>query len=326
MKPSHHLLYLFALFGDRTKTEENVRQVMNRAYGSDFFAGDEDNGEQGAWFVLSALGLYSVAPGTPDYVLGSPIFKHVAIDRSGSGESEKLLHIVALGASAEAVRVKSVYFAGDKIPKATVSDLDLAQGGILQFVMESEEFSTPVNIKSLLALNSPSRASGDLKNEIAAKELEVKNHRGMEEFLQNKLDTLEQAQRVNGAGLPCSLHREQHNLLHNRNITDRGDSKAKLKGMYYDPDIHSIVSGGKTGAFSASASSISFSNSTLVIFSVVVVVLIFLLWASALADGLTLFDYILRAVIIAGMLIEGAPMSDLKARFLNSRKPVAHTV
>ena len=37
---------------------------MHHAYGTDFFAGDEDNGEQGAWYVLAALGLFSATPGT----------------------------------------------------------------------------------------------------------------------------------------------------------------------------------------------------------------------------------------------------------------------
>lgn len=32
-------------------------------------------------FVLSALGLYPVTPGTRGYVLGSPVFKHVRISR-----------------------------------------------------------------------------------------------------------------------------------------------------------------------------------------------------------------------------------------------------
>jgi|AntAceMinimDraft_5_1070358.scaffolds.fasta_scaffold58767_1 putative alpha-1,2-mannosidase len=53
---------------------------MNHAYGPDFYAGDEDNGEMGSWFVLSALGLYPAAPGaTAEYVLGSPLFKHVVV-------------------------------------------------------------------------------------------------------------------------------------------------------------------------------------------------------------------------------------------------------
>jgi hypothetical protein len=59
-----------------------IRQVINRGYGTDFYAGDEDNGEQGAWFVLTALGFYSVVPGSVDYVITSPLFRHVRIDRS----------------------------------------------------------------------------------------------------------------------------------------------------------------------------------------------------------------------------------------------------
>jgi hypothetical protein len=37
---------------------------------------------QGAWYVLSALGLYVTTPGTTEYVLGSPVFRHVRISRS----------------------------------------------------------------------------------------------------------------------------------------------------------------------------------------------------------------------------------------------------
>lgn len=45
-QPSHHILYLFALLGDAATTQSTVRAVMDRAYGRDFYAGDEDNGEQ----------------------------------------------------------------------------------------------------------------------------------------------------------------------------------------------------------------------------------------------------------------------------------------
>jgi hypothetical protein len=86
-QPSHHILYLFAMLGEAETTQKHVREVLDRAYGPDFFAGDEDNGEQGAWFVLSALGLYSAAPGaSANYVLGSPIFKHVQIHRKRNAD------------------------------------------------------------------------------------------------------------------------------------------------------------------------------------------------------------------------------------------------
>ena len=45
-QPSHHILYLFAVLGDPATTQSAVRTVMERAYGRDFYAGDEDNGEQ----------------------------------------------------------------------------------------------------------------------------------------------------------------------------------------------------------------------------------------------------------------------------------------
>lgn len=78
-QPVHHILYLFALLGDPRTTQRLTSEVMNRGYGIDFFSGDEDNGEQGAWFVLSALGLYSISPGSLDYVVSRPLFRHVRI-------------------------------------------------------------------------------------------------------------------------------------------------------------------------------------------------------------------------------------------------------
>ena len=89
-QPSHHLLYLFAQLGDAHTTQRYVREVMRRAYGTDFYAGDEDNGEMGAWFVLSALGLYVTTPSTKEYVLGSPIFPKVRIFRGGKKESKEV--------------------------------------------------------------------------------------------------------------------------------------------------------------------------------------------------------------------------------------------
>jgi predicted alpha-1,2-mannosidase len=143
-QPCHHILYLFAMLGDRETTERNVRAVIDRAYGVDFYAGDEDNGEQGAWFVLSALGLYSTVPGTPDYVLGSPIFKHVRIWRSGDNEDitkNEYLDIVALGTSDKNILVSEVQLNGNSVTLPTVQDGDLQKNGILRFIMENEKLS-----------------------------------------------------------------------------------------------------------------------------------------------------------------------------------------
>jgi hypothetical protein len=148
-QPSHHILYLFAQLGDVSSTEQYVREVINRGYGVDFYAGDEDNGEMGAWFVLSALGLFSTTPGTPDYVLTSPLFKHVVIHRSNephftaSGSSSSTtgsedFHIIARNAAPLNIHSTKILLNGEVVTTATLSDRVIQPGGVLQFFLETE--------------------------------------------------------------------------------------------------------------------------------------------------------------------------------------------
>jgi len=171
-QPSHHLLYLFGLLNDRTSMEILLTQVMTRGYGVDFYSGDEDNGEMGAWFVLSALGLYDVNPGSAEgeYVMGVPLFKHVRIDvvdnsagitadtlastsvisraidlewkelRHGHGRMAPLsgrrtLDIVALGASPAMFHVQQVYLDGAKVESfsTTAANSDKLPANVVRY-------------------------------------------------------------------------------------------------------------------------------------------------------------------------------------------------
>lgn len=107
-QPAHHILWLLlaldggdpacspsatsappGVFCPRLFGESAINDVVDRAYGLNFFAGDEDNGEMGAWYVLTALGLYDAAPGTnAGYTLGSPLFRRVDVHRSRSGAAD----------------------------------------------------------------------------------------------------------------------------------------------------------------------------------------------------------------------------------------------
>ena len=40
------------------------------------YLGDEDNGAMSAWQIFSSLGFYPLQPGSPTYVIGSPLFNH----------------------------------------------------------------------------------------------------------------------------------------------------------------------------------------------------------------------------------------------------------
>jgi predicted alpha-1,2-mannosidase len=142
-QPVHHILYMFGAAGGAkcaAKGQFYLRQAMRELYSptSEMFAGDEDNGEMGAWYVLSSLGLYSLSPGTEDMVLGSPLFSSVSIDLSSSFSPEKkYLVIEAENNSAENVYVQEVSWNGVELAADanSVKYSMLMQGGTLKFVM-----------------------------------------------------------------------------------------------------------------------------------------------------------------------------------------------
>ena len=80
-QPIQHMIYLYNYAKQPWKTQDKVREVMKKLYAAtpDGYCGDEDNGQTSAWYVFSALGFYPVTPGTPQYVLGSPLFDKVTM-------------------------------------------------------------------------------------------------------------------------------------------------------------------------------------------------------------------------------------------------------
>ncbi len=66
-QPVFDVLFLYAALGQPWKTEYWTRRVCAELYNSGprGFQGDEDNGSMASWYVLSAIGLYPLCPGTP---------------------------------------------------------------------------------------------------------------------------------------------------------------------------------------------------------------------------------------------------------------------
>ncbi len=75
-EPSHHMAYLYAFAGQPWKTQDTVRKILDEMYKNDpdGLIGNEDCGQMSAWFILSALGFYSVTPGANEYIIGAPLF------------------------------------------------------------------------------------------------------------------------------------------------------------------------------------------------------------------------------------------------------------
>ncbi|RZL97545.1 MAG: glycoside hydrolase family 92 protein, partial [Pedobacter sp.] len=68
-QPTQHVAYLYNYSGQPWKSQRQVRMVCDQLYNATpkGYPGDEDQGQMSSWYVLSALGIYSVCPGTDQY-------------------------------------------------------------------------------------------------------------------------------------------------------------------------------------------------------------------------------------------------------------------
>ncbi len=132
-QPVHHVLYLYAAAGRPDRTQSWVRRVLTELYGPgpDGFIGDEDNGEMACWYLLSALGIYPLCVGRPEYVLGSPLFRRAVLRLEQGGE----LLVDAPANSPKNVYVRRVAWNGAPHSRVVIDHRDLAQGGTLAFEM-----------------------------------------------------------------------------------------------------------------------------------------------------------------------------------------------
>lgn len=132
-EPSFHVSYLYDFSGEPWKTQRRVRQIMDLWYGDGPLGipGDEDGGAMSSWYVLSAMGFYPVAPGSPVYEIGSPIFARSAI-RMANG---KEFVIVAQNVSAQNKYIQSAQLNGEPLNKPWFPHSAIANGGELVLQM-----------------------------------------------------------------------------------------------------------------------------------------------------------------------------------------------
>ncbi|MEU5524802.1 GH92 family glycosyl hydrolase [Streptomyces sp. NPDC047860] len=138
---AHHALYMYDAAGQPWKTQKNVREVLARLYtGSDIgqgYHGDEDNGEQSAWYLFSSLGFYPLVMGSGEYAIGSPLFKKMTVHLENGRE----LVVKAPRNSAENVYVQGVKVNGKRWNSTSLPHSVIAKGGVVEFDMGSRPSS-----------------------------------------------------------------------------------------------------------------------------------------------------------------------------------------
>ena len=132
-QPIQHMVYLYNYSGEPWKTQYRVREIMDKLYTAapDGYCGDEDNGQTSAWYVFSALGFYTVCPGTDEYVVGSPLFKSAKLHL----ENGKTVTIKSDNNQPDHCYIKEMKVNGKPYSRNYLTHDQLTRGANIQFRM-----------------------------------------------------------------------------------------------------------------------------------------------------------------------------------------------
>ena len=135
-QPIQHMIYLYDWCGQPWKAQARVRETMDKLYSwhPNGYCGDEDNGQTSAWYVFSAMGFYPVCPGTGEYALGTPLFKHMKVELPDG----KNIRFNAPGNSAENFYIASMKVNGKDWTKNYLTHDVLVNGAEVDYVMSGQ--------------------------------------------------------------------------------------------------------------------------------------------------------------------------------------------
>ena len=135
-EPSHHMAYLYNYVGKPWKTQNVVRQILDEQYTNapDGLSGNEDCGQMSAWYVLSAMGFYSVTPGLNYYTIGTPLFKKITLNL----ENGNTFSILASNVSNRNIYIQSATLNEKDFNQSFIKHKTIMNGGSLVFTMGSK--------------------------------------------------------------------------------------------------------------------------------------------------------------------------------------------
>lgn len=150
-QPNLHVSWLFHYAGRPDLSQKWVRAICNEFYGADGIHGygygqDEDQGQLGAWYVLSAMGLFDVKGLTgpdPSFLIGAPLFETVRIKLPKEIRKNEFL-IKVSQQDPNHPYIQRGTFNGKPLNRLSLKFEDLAKGGELELVLGGQP-KTQVN-------------------------------------------------------------------------------------------------------------------------------------------------------------------------------------
>ena len=145
-QPCLHISWMFNEAGRPSLTQKWVRAILNEFYGTDGIHGygygqDEDQGQLGAWYVISSLGLFDMKGLTdqaPSFALGSPLFDKITIRLNDRYYKGKEFVIETRNNSKQNDYVQSMDLNGKPLTDTRIPFSEIVQGGHLVLEMGNQ--------------------------------------------------------------------------------------------------------------------------------------------------------------------------------------------
>lgn len=143
-QPNLHISWLFNFSGKPYLSQKWVHAILNEFYGLEGIHGygygqDEDQGQLGAWYVMSSLGLFDVKGLTeinPKFQVGAPLFDKVTIRLNKDYYPGEKFVIETVKNSAENCYLKSVSLNGKSQDSIQIPFKDVVKGGKLTLQLD----------------------------------------------------------------------------------------------------------------------------------------------------------------------------------------------
>lgn len=135
-EPAHHVAYLYNWTSQPWKTQERIRMILKKQYhnGADGLGGNDDCGQMSAWYMMSTLGFYPVAPSSDQYAIGSPAMDHAVLNL----ENGKQFIIDVKDQSDKNVYIRKIELNGKVLNRLFLSHSEIMQGGTMVFYMSAK--------------------------------------------------------------------------------------------------------------------------------------------------------------------------------------------
>lgn len=143
-QPNLHISWLFYFSGRPDLSQKWVRAICNEFYGKEAVHGygygqDEDQGQLGAWYVLSSMGLFDVRSLTtekPAFQIGAPLFDRITIELPKTLRKKKF-EIHVRNQDSNRIYLDKIQLNGQSVKGLELPFEDLVKGGKMDIVLKN---------------------------------------------------------------------------------------------------------------------------------------------------------------------------------------------